>query len=691
MELLIVNEMIDIALAADGRYFDQLLVTATSMATYARKDAMLSFNILDGGITSDDWQYFLEKVQQCHPACKFNRIFVDENRFAAYPKWNGNRMAYARLLLPDVLQDVDWILYSDCDFLWLRDVVDLWQERDESSFVVAVRDEGSWNKMERVWFEQNGYDVDGNHYFCSGMCLFNLKKIRSEKLLPKVSEILSTHPDIPYVDQTALNIACAGSVKLVSQKWMCFTHELTEELHSARAVIHHAGEVPWKFVRRLQQLSDTMLMWHDFNAKIRGITRWQSLRKRFSIRQIVWHRMLALSMRFILIRVFVKGGCYLLKKSGAYRYLVLGSRKFKLPLTSRKLWQIAEYRGTECNAGPKAPGDVERIVSRMGARCFFVRRTAFRGSIGLLINRAFWFLRCRCYRLKLPCDSTIFVQYPSAAWSKYPSLRLLNGEVKKAKNVKIIVLIHDLRSLRRAGRAIDTCELDAEEMDLLSLADKIIVHNETMAAVLSRRGVSPDKLIALGLFDYLTDFVPSVGGGGGTSVCSVAIAGNLNMEKSGYLRQLAKIQSVQWHLYGPNYDANGMPNSNVIYEGCWPPEELPAHLKCCFGLVWDGMSVETCSGGYGEYLRINNPHKLSLYLTAGLPVIVWRESAVAQIVEEKGLGICVDSLSEISDAVAGLEADRLIEMWNNVRTIGAKVRNGDFIREALRQCLERLR
>ena len=427
------EQSIEIALAADGGYFDQLFVTATSMATYVRHEVRLSFNILDGGIELTDWNYLVEKVRQCHPSSTFNRISVDEKLFAAYPKWNGNRMAYARLLLPDILKDVDWILYSDCDFLWMRDVAELWQERDDRFTVVSVRDEGSWNNKERLWYEKNGYTVDGTHYFCSGMCLFNLKRFRSERLSHKVSDVLLAHPDVPYVDQTALNIVCAGSVKLVSCKWMCFTHELTEELHAKPAVIHHAGEVPWRFVRRLQQLSDTMLMWHDFNATIRGITRWQSLRKKFSISQIVWHRMLALSMRFKLIRGFANGGCYLLKKGGAYRYLVLGSRKFKLPLTSRTLWQIAEDRGTECNAGPKAPGDVERIVSRMGARCFFVRRTAFRGSIGLLINRAFWFLRCRCYRLKLPCDSTIFVQYPSAAWSKYPSLRLLNGEVKRRR------------------------------------------------------------------------------------------------------------------------------------------------------------------------------------------------------------------------------------------------------------------
>ena len=50
-------------------------------------------------------------------------------------------------------------------------------------------------------------------------------------------------------------------------------------------------------------------------------------------------------------------------------------------------------------------------------------------------------------------------------------------------------------------------------------------------------------------------------------------------------------------------------------------------MEGSFGLVWDGISVETCAGVYGEYLKVNNPHKTSLYLASGIPVIIWKEAA----------------------------------------------------------------
>ena len=36
-----------------------------------------------------------------------------------------------------------------------------------------------------------------------------------------------------------------------------------------------------------------------------------------------------------------------------------------------------------------------------------------------------------------------------------------------------------------------------------------------------------------------------------------------------------------------------------------------------------------------DYLRINNPHKTSLYLACGIPIITWNKAAIAQYVRKK--------------------------------------------------------
>lgn len=89
-----------------------------------------------------------------------------------------------------------------------------------------------------------------------------------------------------------------------------------------------------------------------------------------------------------------------------------------------------------------------------------------------------------------------------------------------------------------------------------------------------------------------------------------------------------------------------------------PSEEFIKHIDADFGLVWDGDSLDGCSGEYGQYLKWNSPHKVSFYLRAGLPLIIWKEAAVAPIIEEAGAGITIWSLKELDDKLANLTPEQ---------------------------------
>ena len=53
----------------------------------------------------------------------------------------------------------------------------------------------------------------------------------------------------------------------------------------------------------------------------------------------------------------------------------------------------------------------------------------------------------------------------------------------------------------------------------------------------------------------------------------------------------------------------------------------------------------------------NSPHNVSFYLRAGLPLIIWKEAAVAPIIEEAGAGIAINSLKELDEKLANLTLD----------------------------------
>ena len=66
------------------------------------------------------------------------------------------------------------------------------------------------------------------------------------------------------------------------------------------------------------------------------------------------------------------------------------------------------------------------------------------------------------------------------------------------------------------------------------------------------------------------------------------------------------------------YTGRGLSLEDIVQEGN-------------LGLIWDGASDSSDEDiGMKNYTRYNNPHKLSCYMAAGLPVIVWEKSAISK-------------------------------------------------------------
>lgn len=283
-------EQIEIALAANQSYVQGLYVTACSIAEHCDKVYGLRFNVLDSEIPDADKKFVEEKVRALHANSSFRWIPVNEQMFVGLQKWNGGYMVYTRLLLPKLLSDCDWAIYCDCDFLWWRDIAELWRERDDRFGVISTVDGSSVILNEDApWFRANGFPFDLKTYFCAGLTFFNLKMFREKGWQERCLELLQTHP--PYNDQSVLNVVTEGVKKLLAKpKWQCFTLELSQKEMDDGVVIHYAGEIPWKPFGKHGMISGSFYLWHQMNARYRGIATWQSLRMFYSPWQIVRHR-----------------------------------------------------------------------------------------------------------------------------------------------------------------------------------------------------------------------------------------------------------------------------------------------------------------------------------------------------------------------------------------------------------------
>jgi len=130
---------IEVALASDRRFYPGLLVTAYSIAENASRDVDIVFHVLDGGIGDDLRNDLVERLQRVNQRTSVNWLGVDQEAFKDLPEWRGcGKMAWARLLLPRLLPNTEWVVYCDVDFLCLADVSELWTLRDDNISLIST-------------------------------------------------------------------------------------------------------------------------------------------------------------------------------------------------------------------------------------------------------------------------------------------------------------------------------------------------------------------------------------------------------------------------------------------------------------------------------------------------------------------------------------------------------------------------
>lgn len=272
----------------------------------------------------------------------------------------------------------------------------------------------------------------------------------------------------------------------------------------------------------------------------------------------------------------------------------------------------------------------------------------------------------------------IFIQYPYYPWFiNYIFIQILKIG-RKFKEYYLVLLVHDLVAPRKYNFESKRWKnFLHRERKLIKKSDKVIVHNSAMQKLIASEKLS--KYQILGPFDYLCEDKMAMRANRNFS--TVVIAGNLEKKKSAYIYDLDQIADINFNLYGSGYI--NMEKNNISYKGSFPPEKIIQHMQGEFGLVWDGGSCETCSGIYGQYLKYNNPHKFSLYLAAGIPVIVWDKSALANYVTENNIGICVESLYEIPEILSKMRREKYKAMKENVMRLRADIIAGMNLKRQL--------
>lgn len=161
-----------------------------------------------------------------------------------------------RLLLPELLPELDTVLYLDCDIIARKDMSELFRTTDlGDNYLAAVYEAPIEDQASRI----TELGCSPQSYFNSGVLIMNLRKMREDGVSSKLLDACRKDY-MEFPDQDALNVVCQGKVLPLSPlyngirtfyipKYMkefsdMYSDYLWYEVDS-HANIHYTGGKPW--------------------------------------------------------------------------------------------------------------------------------------------------------------------------------------------------------------------------------------------------------------------------------------------------------------------------------------------------------------------------------------------------------------------------------------------------------------
>lgn len=213
------QEAIHIACAADRNYLPHIATLLKSLSVNHGSEGVTVHFLHDATVDATQLAKLREQVEQsgmqlaCH--------LPTESQLAGLPITERYpQVVWFRVLLPELLPDVDRVLYLDADTLVLQSLLPLWQLDLSGRPLAAVQDVIS---PAHAHVPADIGLASADDYFNSGVLLMNLAEMRSTDFYGRMKALDRERYSAGFPDQIALNAVAAGNWLRLHPKWNCMT------------------------------------------------------------------------------------------------------------------------------------------------------------------------------------------------------------------------------------------------------------------------------------------------------------------------------------------------------------------------------------------------------------------------------------------------------------------------------------
>lgn len=242
------REMLHIACVADERYGSYAGITFFSVIR-ANREVPVHLHLFSDGVSRRDIERIQTMASSAGAGCSIYDVATQLDRFPYLTgKFHYSRATYGRLFIADLLpNDIDWVIYLDCDILCVGSLSALWNRRQSVATAAAVSD--VWVNSDRAYKESVGCDPNSVYYNC-GVMLINVREWRARRLFPALIDFLHHNPSLRYVDQDAVNAVLGQELLELEPYWNVFisapdADQVTAALDAAVNIHYCAALKPW--------------------------------------------------------------------------------------------------------------------------------------------------------------------------------------------------------------------------------------------------------------------------------------------------------------------------------------------------------------------------------------------------------------------------------------------------------------
>ena len=237
---------VNIAFCINDNYVEQLIVVLWSIMKNLTTGRDVNVWIVSSDMSEASKNY-LRKLRLGFKNLHLNFLDIDAKELTQLPRTIDYISAetYYRYLLPNLLPNIDKILYMDADIVVNGDISPLY-DTDLANCYIAGADDSYIAAINHK--PQIGLD-NSELYVNAGVLLMNLKQMRTDNIPQKLIDTTKNMASkVKYQDQDIINIVCRGKILEFDSIYNYTSHNILKEKSKYKhaVVIHYTGpNKPW--------------------------------------------------------------------------------------------------------------------------------------------------------------------------------------------------------------------------------------------------------------------------------------------------------------------------------------------------------------------------------------------------------------------------------------------------------------